>query len=169
MYFLPVMAHRRARYGDLARRNAQRLLRALLSRVRAGERAMADLDCSRWADRSGSAITDLLDRVAIAHRGPRVSISTSLRTGAVIDATLNDRAAVSRKGIKVDMGAASGLNMMAARLGPGANSESSSSHLPPCVRLARPAPSQRGAWSGSRRGEAIAGKAVTASDRSRPA
>ena len=46
----------------------------------------------------------------------------------MIGSTLSDRAAVSNEGTK---GAAlSGLNMMAARLSPGAISESSSSHLP---------------------------------------
>src|SRR6516225_7878514 len=50
---------------------------------------------------------------------------------AMMGATLSDRAAVSSEGIKVDTGAVSGLNMTAARLSPGAISESSSSHLPP--------------------------------------
>jgi hypothetical protein len=45
--------------------------------------------------------------------------------------TLSDRAAVSNDGIEIDTGAASGLNIIAARLSPGAISESSSSHLPP--------------------------------------
>src|SRR5262249_16489818 len=49
----------------------------------------------------------------------------------MIGTTLSDRAAVSNEGIKIDTGAVSGLNMMAARLSPGAISESSSSHLPP--------------------------------------
>ena len=49
----------------------------------------------------------------------------------MIGATLSDRAAASNEGIKVDTGAVSGLNMIAARLSPGAISESSSSHLPP--------------------------------------
>jgi hypothetical protein len=49
----------------------------------------------------------------------------------MIGTTLSDRAAVSSEGIKVDTGAVSGLNMMAARLSPGAISKSSSSHLPP--------------------------------------
>jgi hypothetical protein len=62
-----------------------------------------------------------------------VSISASVWTGAGIGATLSDRAAASRKGIKVDTAAESGLNMMAAHLSPGAISESSSSHLPPSV------------------------------------
>src|SRR6516165_997426 len=45
---------------------------------------------------------------------------------------LSDRAAVSNDGIKFGTGVAvSGLNMIAARLSPGATSESSSSHLPP--------------------------------------
>jgi hypothetical protein len=44
---------------------------------------------------------------------------------------LRDRAAVSNEGIKVDAGVVSGLNMIAARLSPGAISERSSSHLPP--------------------------------------
>src|SRR5215468_6504473 len=59
------------------------------------------------------------------------SISASLRTGLVIGATLSDRAPVSNEGIKNDTGAVSGLNMIAARLSPGAISKSSSSHLPP--------------------------------------
>jgi hypothetical protein len=59
-----------------------------------------------------------------------VSISPSLRTGAMIGPILSDRAAVSNEGIKVDTRAVSGLNMIAARLSPGAISESSSSHLP---------------------------------------
>ena len=68
-----------------------------------------------------------------------VSISASLRTGAVISATLRDRAAVSSEGIKDDaLEAVSGLNMIAARLRPGAISESSSSHLPPS-EASRPA------------------------------
>jgi hypothetical protein len=45
----------------------------------------------------------------------------------MIGSTLSDRAAVSSEGIK---GLVSGLNMIAARLSPGAISESSSSHLP---------------------------------------
>ena len=49
----------------------------------------------------------------------------------MIGTTLSNRAAVSNEGIKVDTGAVSGLNMIAARLRPGAISESSSSHLPP--------------------------------------
>ena len=44
---------------------------------------------------------------------------------------MSDRAAVSSEGIKVDTGAVSGLNMIAARFNPGAISESSLSHLPP--------------------------------------
>jgi hypothetical protein len=51
--------------------------------------------------------------------------------GAMLGTTLSDRAAVSNEDMKVDMGAVSGLNMIAARLRPGAISESSSSHLPP--------------------------------------
>jgi hypothetical protein len=43
-----------------------------------------------------------------------------LRTGATIGTTLSDRAAVSSEGIKTDAGAESGLNMIAARLSPGA-------------------------------------------------
>src|SRR6516165_4351036 len=49
----------------------------------------------------------------------------------MIGATLSDRAAVSNEGIQVETRAASGLNMVATRLSPGAISESSSSHLPP--------------------------------------
>ena len=49
----------------------------------------------------------------------------------MIGTTLSDRAAVSTEGIKDDVGAVSGSNMIAARLSPGAISESSSSHLPP--------------------------------------
>jgi hypothetical protein len=69
-----------------------------------------------------------------------VSISPLLRTGAMIGATLSERAAVSNEGIKVDTRAVSGLNMIAARLSPGAISESSSSHLPPseASKLAKP-------------------------------
>jgi hypothetical protein len=44
-----------------------------------------------------------------------VSISTSLRTGAMIGTTLSDRAAVSNEGLKVDTGAVSRLNMKATR------------------------------------------------------
>ena len=51
--------------------------------------------------------------------------------GAMISSTSSDRAAVSSEGIKIETGPVSGLNMMAARLSPGAISESSSSHLPP--------------------------------------
>jgi hypothetical protein len=47
-------------------------------------------------------------------------------TGAMIGATLSDRAAVSNEGLKVETGAVSGLNMIAARLSPGAISDSSS-------------------------------------------
>jgi len=49
----------------------------------------------------------------------------------MISTILSDRAAVSSEGIKVDTGAVSGLNRIAARLSPGAISESNSSHLPP--------------------------------------
>src|SRR5215472_1808225 len=52
----------------------------------------------------------------------------------MIGTTLSERAAASKEGIKVDMydmGLVSGLNMMAARLRPGAISDSSSNHLPP--------------------------------------
>src|SRR5215471_8096850 len=51
--------------------------------------------------------------------------------GAMIGTTLSDRAAITNEGVKNDTGAVSGLNMIAARLSPGAISESSSSHLPP--------------------------------------
>src|SRR6516164_11339524 len=50
--------------------------------------------------------------------------------GEMISTILSDRAAVSSEGIKADAGAVSGLNMIAARLSPGAISESNSSHLP---------------------------------------
>jgi hypothetical protein len=58
----------------------------------------------------------------------------------MIGSTLSDRAAVSNEGIKDDAVTASGLNMIAARLSPGAISESSSSHLPPSVssKVAKP-------------------------------
>ena len=61
-----------------------------------------------------------------------ISISASLRTGAVIGSTLSDRAAASTTGRKNDPppGAVSGLNMMATRLTLGAMSVSNSSHLP---------------------------------------
>jgi hypothetical protein len=61
-----------------------------------------------------------------------VSISASLRTGALIASMENDRAAASNGPRKYDPppGAVSGLNMMAARLTEGAASLSSSSHLP---------------------------------------
>jgi hypothetical protein len=49
----------------------------------------------------------------------------------MIGTSLSNLAAVSSGGIKVDEVVVSGLNMMAARLSPGAISESSSSHLPP--------------------------------------
>ena len=48
----------------------------------------------------------------------------------MISTTLSDRAAASNEGIKVDTGAVSGLNMIAARFRPGSISESNSSHLP---------------------------------------
>jgi hypothetical protein len=54
-----------------------------------------------------------------------VSISMSLRTGALIGMTLSDRAAVSSEGIKAGAVAVSGLNMIPARLSPGAISDSS--------------------------------------------
>ena len=59
--------------------------------------------------------------------------------GAMISSTLSARAAVSSEGIKTDA-VVSGLNMIAARLSPGAISESISSHLPPNVasKLAKP-------------------------------
>ena len=53
--------------------------------------------------------------------------------GAMIGTTLSDRPAVSSEGIKADAACRSGLNMIAARLSPGAISDSSSSHLPPSV------------------------------------
>src|SRR6516165_4955301 len=58
----------------------------------------------------------------------------------MIGPTLSKRAAVSSDGIKVDAGAVSGLNIIAARFRPGAISESSSSHLPPseAPKLAKP-------------------------------
>jgi hypothetical protein len=57
----------------------------------------------------------------------------------MIGTTLSDRAAVSNEGIYVDTRAVSGLNMAAARLSPGAISESSSSHLAPSVgSMAKP-------------------------------
>ena len=64
----------------------------------------------------------------------------------MISSTLSDRAAVSSEGIKSDPGSVSGLNMMAARLSPGAISESSSSHLPPSEAslLAKPVSSLMG-------------------------
>jgi len=67
------------------------------------------------------------------------SISTSLRTGAGIVMTLSDRAASTIRGRNAEA-AGSGLNMIAARLSPGAISESSSSHLPPSAgsKLAKP-------------------------------
>jgi hypothetical protein len=43
----------------------------------------------------------------------------------MIGSTLSERAAVSNEGIKTDAVAVSGLNMIAARLSPGAISESS--------------------------------------------
>ena len=49
----------------------------------------------------------------------------------MIGSTLSERAAVSNEGMKADTGAVSGLNMIAARVSPGAISESNSSHLPP--------------------------------------
>src|ERR1700730_6062663 len=54
---------------------------------------------------------------------------------AAIGATLSDRAAASNAGRKYDPppGVVSGLNMIAARLTPGAISVSSSSHLPAIV------------------------------------
>ena len=59
----------------------------------------------------------------------------------MIGTTLSDRAAVSSEGIKADnMGAVSGLNMIAARLSPGAISESNSSQLPPSVASKRAKP-----------------------------
>jgi hypothetical protein len=48
----------------------------------------------------------------------------------VIGSTLSDRAAVSNEGFKADASTVSGLNMTAARLSPGAISESNASHLP---------------------------------------
>jgi hypothetical protein len=48
----------------------------------------------------------------------------------VISSTLSDRAAVASDGIKGDAPVVSGLNLIAARLSPGAISESSSSPLP---------------------------------------
>src|SRR5215468_9238834 len=58
----------------------------------------------------------------------------------MIGSILSDRAAVSSDGIEADARAVSGLNMMAARLSPGAISVSSSSHLPPKVgsKVAKP-------------------------------
>src|SRR6516164_10758201 len=58
----------------------------------------------------------------------------------MIGATLSDRAAVSIEGIKANAVTVSGLNMIAARLSPGAISESSSSHLAPseASKLAKP-------------------------------
>jgi hypothetical protein len=58
----------------------------------------------------------------------------------MIGSTLSEWAAASSEGIKVDAVDVSGLNMMAARLSPGAISESNSSHLPPSVasRVAKP-------------------------------
>src|SRR6516225_2493179 len=49
----------------------------------------------------------------------------------MIGTTLSDRAAASNEDIKTDAAGKSGLNMIAARLSPGAISESSSSHLLP--------------------------------------
>ena len=68
-----------------------------------------------------------------------VSISTSLRTGAVIGTTLSARAAASN-GATGSVEVVSGLNRIAARLSPGAISENSSSHLPPseASKLAKP-------------------------------
>jgi putative restriction endonuclease len=57
----------------------------------------------------------------------------------MIGTTLSDRAAVSNDGTKADTGAVSGMNMIAARLSPGAISESSSSHLPPSEGAILPA------------------------------
>jgi hypothetical protein len=58
----------------------------------------------------------------------------------MIGATLSDRAAVSNEGIKTDAAGKSGLNRLAARLSPGAISESSSSHLPPIEGSTPPKP-----------------------------
>ena len=59
---------------------------------------------------------------------------------AVIGVTLSVRAAVSIEGIKADMKALSGLNMIAARLSPGVISDNNSSHLPPsgASKMAKP-------------------------------
>ena len=54
---------------------------------------------------------------------------------------MSDRVAVSSEDVKINGGgASSGLNMIAARLSPGAISESNSSHLPPseASKLAKP-------------------------------
>ena len=69
-----------------------------------------------------------------------VSISASLRTGAMPGSTLRDRAAISNEGIKADELGSSGSNMIEARLRAGAISESSSSHLPPseASKMAKP-------------------------------
>src|SRR6516162_8709609 len=58
----------------------------------------------------------------------------------MVGTTLSDRAAVSNEVTKADWGAVSGLNMIAARFRPGANSESSSSHLPPSEGSEPPKP-----------------------------
>jgi hypothetical protein len=58
----------------------------------------------------------------------------------MIGSTLSDRAAASNEGIKIDTGLMSGLNIMAARLSPGAISESNSSHLPASVASKLPKP-----------------------------
>jgi hypothetical protein len=60
-----------------------------------------------------------------------VSISASLRTGAMISTNLSDRAAVSNEGSICDNnGDVSGLNMIVARLSPGAISARSSYNFP---------------------------------------
>jgi hypothetical protein len=57
-------------------------------------------------------------------RSHRLRGNTVPGTGAVIGSTLSDQAAASNEGIKTDGGAGtSGLNMIAARLSPGAISD----------------------------------------------
>ena len=90
-----------------------------------------------------SEIAPGLKRAAIMFNPEAVTASTFMTSVEAAARSLKVEliTAPVHSDVKDDTGAVSGLNMMAARLSPGAISESSSSHLPPRLRSPSDVPS----------------------------